>query len=40
VPSRSIFFLRRRNALSTGSPFFSLISVNPIHFLPGESAGG
>lgn len=28
VPSRSIFFLRRRRALSTGSPFFNLISVN------------
>jgi len=27
VPSRSIFFFNRRNALSTGSPFFSLISV-------------
>ena len=33
VPSRSIFFLRRRRALSTDSPFLSLISVNPIHFL-------
>src|SRR5213075_352132 len=33
VPSRSIFFFRRRRALSTDSPFLSLISVNPIHFL-------
>src|SRR6185503_18477783 len=28
VPSRSIFFFNRRNALSTDSPFLSLISVN------------
>ncbi len=27
VPSRSTFFFRRRKARSTGSPFFSLISV-------------
>ena len=27
VPSRSIFFFNRRRAFSTGSPFFSLISV-------------
>src|SRR6478735_1459947 len=27
VPSRSTFFFNRRRALSTGSPFFSLISV-------------
>src|ERR1022692_3576317 len=33
VPSRSIFFFNRRNALSTGSPFLSLISVKLIHFL-------
>src|SRR5271165_3577089 len=33
VPSRSIFFFNRRRAFSTGSPFFSLISVNSIHFL-------
>src|ERR1043165_8479345 len=33
VPSRSIFFFRRRRALSTDSPFFNLISVNLIHFL-------
>ena len=33
VPSRSIFFFKRRNALSTGSPFLSLISVKLIHFL-------
>ena len=33
VPSRSIFFFKRRNALSTGSPFFSLISVKNSHFL-------
>ncbi len=38
VPSRSIFFLRRRRALSTGSPFLSLISVNPIHFLSGRDS--
>src|SRR6185312_6554903 len=39
VPSRSIFFFNRRNARSTGSPFFNLISVKTIHFLsknPGE----
>jgi hypothetical protein len=33
VPSRSIFFFNRRNARSTGSPFFNLISVKIIHFL-------
>src|SRR6185437_10041752 len=33
VPSRSIFFFNRRNARSTGSPFFNLISVKTIHFL-------
>src|ERR1700691_1057031 len=33
VPSRSIFFFNRRRAFSTGSPFFSLISVKSIHFL-------
>jgi hypothetical protein len=33
VPSRSIFFFNRRNALSTGSPFFNLISVKNSHFL-------
>ena len=33
VPSRSIFFFNRRNARSTGSPFFNLISVKFIHFL-------
>ena len=33
VPSRSIFFFNRRNARSTGSPFFNLISVKSIHFL-------
>src|SRR5450759_1010298 len=33
VPSRSIFFFNRRSALSTGSPFLSLISVKLIHFL-------
>src|SRR6185436_4595773 len=31
VPSRSSFFFNRRNALSTDSPFFSLISVNLSH---------
>src|SRR5580700_10948896 len=36
VPSRSIFFFNRRRAFSTGSPFFSLISVNPIHFLSAD----
>ena len=35
VPSRSIFFFNRRRALSTDSPFLSLISVNPSHFLSG-----
>ncbi len=35
VPSRSIFFFNRRSALSTDSPFFSLISVRSIHFLSG-----
>src|SRR5450755_839899 len=30
VPSRSTFFFSRRNARSTGSPFFSLISVNAL----------
>src|SRR5437667_12674069 len=34
VPSRSIFFLSRRRALSTDSPFFSFISVKTNHFLP------
>lgn len=29
VPSRSMRFFNRRNALSTGSPFFNFISVNP-----------
>src|SRR6185312_8079624 len=33
VPSRSIFFFNRRNARSTGSPFFNLISVKTTHFL-------
>src|SRR5579859_6451393 len=33
VPSRSIFFFNRRRAFSTGSPFFSLISVKSIHIL-------
>src|SRR5438034_7390723 len=33
VPSRSIFFFNRRRALSTDSPFFSLISVKLAHFL-------
>src|SRR5208283_1260792 len=33
VPSRSIFFFNRRRALSTGSPFFNLISVKNSHFL-------
>src|SRR5688572_1466144 len=33
VPSRSIFFFNRRNALSTDSPFLSLISVNDSHIL-------
>src|ERR1041384_1697927 len=33
VPSRSIFFFNRRRALSTDSPFFSLISVKILHFL-------
>src|SRR6267143_2221831 len=37
VPSRSIFFFNRRRALSTDSPFLSLISVNPSHFLSGRS---
>jgi hypothetical protein len=42
VPSRSTFFFSRRNARSTGSPFFNLISVNATHFLPGarQSAHG
>src|ERR1041385_7220811 len=35
VPSRSIFFFNRRSALSTDSPFLSLISVNRCHFLSG-----
>ena len=35
VPSRSIFFFNRRNARSTDSPFFSLISVNSTHILSG-----
>ena len=35
VPSRSTFFLSRRNARSTGSPFFSLISVNALTSFPG-----
>src|SRR5262249_37019975 len=35
VPSRSIFFFNRRSARSTDSPFFSLISVNSLHFLSG-----
>jgi hypothetical protein len=35
VPSRSIFFFNRRNAFSTDSPFFSLISVKQSHFLSG-----
>src|SRR3954447_3411242 len=39
VPSRSIFFFNRRNALSTDSPFLSLISVNCTHFLSGASEG-
>jgi hypothetical protein len=30
VPSRSIFFFNRRKALSTGSPFFSRISVKTL----------
>src|ERR1017187_7535102 len=30
VPSRSTFFFSRRNARSTGSPFFNLISVNAL----------
>jgi len=30
VPSRSIFFFSRRNALSTDSPFLSLISVKTL----------
>jgi hypothetical protein len=29
VPSRSIFFFKRRKARSTGSPFLNLISVKP-----------
>jgi hypothetical protein len=33
VPSRSILFFNRRKALSTGSLFFNLISLKPIHFL-------
>src|SRR5260221_11035920 len=33
VPSRSTFFLRRRRAFSTGSPFFCLISVKFSHIL-------
>src|SRR2546423_4032078 len=33
VPSRSIFFFNRLSALSTGSPFFNLISVKFTHFL-------
>jgi hypothetical protein len=36
VPSRSIFFFNRRKALSTGSPFFNLISVKLSHFLSGR----
>src|SRR5438093_9019778 len=36
VPSRSTFFLRRRRAFSTGSPFFSLISVKLSHFLSSD----
>jgi hypothetical protein len=39
VPSRSIFFFKRRRALSTGSPFFNLISVKNSHFLPGFADG-
>ena len=35
VPSRSTFFFSRRNARSTGSPFFSLISVNALTSFPG-----
>src|SRR6185437_2050786 len=34
------FFLRRRRAFSTGSPFFSLISVNSIHILPRDLGKG
>src|ERR1051325_3191908 len=37
VPSRSTFFLRRRRAFSTGSPFFRLISFNSSHFLSSDS---
>src|SRR5262245_57039849 len=33
VPSRSTFFFNRRSARSTGSLFFSLISVKIVHFL-------
>ena len=40
VPSRSIFFFNRRNARSTGSPFFNLISVKSIHFLSKTDPGG
>ena len=36
VPSRSIFFFNRRRAFSTGSPFFSLISVKSIHILSAD----
>ena len=36
VPSRSTFFFSRRNARSTGSPFFSLISVNALTSFPGR----
>ncbi len=37
VPSRSMRFFKRRNAFSTDSPFFNLISVKLIHFLPDRS---
>src|ERR1051325_6071299 len=39
VPSRSIFFFKRRRALSTGSPFLSLISVKTIHILSKRTGG-
>src|SRR5215471_10316565 len=36
VPSRSTFFFSRRKARSTGSPFFSLISVIALTSFPGR----
>ena len=40
VPSRSSFFFNRRSALSTDSPFFSLISVKRFSLLSLYSVNG